>query len=63
MDKFISLAHIRLLRMLNFVALGANYRYENAQPQVTYDIQNSLWQISQMYTDYARGKFDTYALF
>ncbi|MBF0921239.1 MAG: SGNH/GDSL hydrolase family protein, partial [Atopobium sp.] len=34
------------------VALGANYRYEKcAKSQVTYDIQNSLWQISQMYAD------------
>lgn len=37
---------------LVIVALGANYRYEKcSKSQVTYDIQNSLWQISQMYVD------------
>ena len=37
---------------LVIVALGANYRYEKcSKSQVTYDIQNSLWQISQMYAD------------
>ena len=37
---------------LVIVALGANYRYEKCtKSQVTYDIQNSLWQISQMYAD------------